>query len=842
MEKGCQNKTAIRKWLEKNNKKLLIILNIINVLLVVNIGILLAVSNNIIEPEENQYLELRAVEIKEVNGKNKQLIMELWANNIDLKGFDVYFAYDSQKLEPSIIQTNEITANESEYFEFTEEFKDALELYAIPTKKGEIRGVVTFAPPVEEKGHIVEREGVGKVIDTKGGVLLGKMSFQMKTPEFDISWFHLVEDKLGSLKTGVKTSSDGTKYYQSATTFRFTDIKIAPDGVKEITIGKTPQTEYKYGEKLNVEEGSIIVTKNNGEKEEIKITPDMVEGLNPNKLGEQTITITYEGKKTTYTVQVKDYIKDIEIQKPEKLIYNIGEQMDLTGGTVRKIMASGAKRDPIDMADASVKIEGFETDTKGAKLIKVTYEGITKGFGITVVEKVEGIDLKQLPTKTEYLYGEELDISGGKLEVTNEEGEKELLEITKEMVTGYDPKKLGYQTLTIKYEKLEVEYIVHVKDYMKSLKVEAPKKLEYEYGEELDLTGGTVTVIMASGKIDETTDLISSMISEYNKEKIGKQTVKVEYKGLKGSFNVTVVDRVKGISMYKEPNKTQYKYGESLDITGATIRVIKSSGTTIIPVTKDMISGYNPKVCGTQVITVTYGGFSAEFVVNVEKDEEKPDTNTTGGNTIGGNTTGGNTTGENTTGENITGENITVGNTTGGNTAGGNTTGENTTVGNTTGGNIAGGNTIDGTNSEGKPSGEDTQKPTQTLGEQEEKSEVNTKLVFATLLGISGIVLLIIVIIRKNNIKIYVAEDIKYELIAKDRITKNNSDINVDKYLEEIKLNINEDEQTNKIKVKIELSKSISKKLDEKEVQVTLRNQTSEHKITYNEKSFKIYL
>ena len=86
------------------------------------------------------------------------------------------------------------------------------------------------------------------------------------------------------------------------------------------------------------------------------------------------------------------------------------------------------------------------------------------------------------------------------------------------------------------------------------------------------------------------------------------------------------------------------------------------------------------------------------------------------------------------------------------------------------------------------------------------------------------------------------AEDIKYELIAKDRITKNNSDINVDKYLEEIKLNINEDEQTNKIKVKIELSKSISKKLDEKEVQVTLRNQTSEHKITYNEKSFKIYL
>ena len=38
-----------------------------------------------ITPEENQYLELRAVEIKEVSGQNKQVIMELWGNNVDFK-------------------------------------------------------------------------------------------------------------------------------------------------------------------------------------------------------------------------------------------------------------------------------------------------------------------------------------------------------------------------------------------------------------------------------------------------------------------------------------------------------------------------------------------------------------------------------------------------------------------------------------------------------------------------------------------------------------------------------------------------------------------------------------
>lgn len=36
-------------------------------------------------PDESQYLELKAVEIKDVEGQNKQVIMELWANNLIFK-------------------------------------------------------------------------------------------------------------------------------------------------------------------------------------------------------------------------------------------------------------------------------------------------------------------------------------------------------------------------------------------------------------------------------------------------------------------------------------------------------------------------------------------------------------------------------------------------------------------------------------------------------------------------------------------------------------------------------------------------------------------------------------
>lgn len=42
-------------------------------------------DDSILEPSQDQYLELRAVSIKDIAGQNKQVIMELWGNNIDFK-------------------------------------------------------------------------------------------------------------------------------------------------------------------------------------------------------------------------------------------------------------------------------------------------------------------------------------------------------------------------------------------------------------------------------------------------------------------------------------------------------------------------------------------------------------------------------------------------------------------------------------------------------------------------------------------------------------------------------------------------------------------------------------
>ena len=78
--------------------------------------------------------------------------------------------------------------------------------------------------------------------------------------------------------------------------------------------------------------------------------------------------------------------------------------MDLTGGKVTPVMASGIASPAIPMTNTDVTITGFDTTTVGAKIVKVSYKGISKTFGITVEDGYSEMKIKTLPTKTEYKY------------------------------------------------------------------------------------------------------------------------------------------------------------------------------------------------------------------------------------------------------------------------------------------------------------------------------------------------------------------------------------------------------------------------------------------------------
>ena len=103
-----------------------------------------------VTPTENQYLELRATTINTMDNQDKQIIFELWGHDIEFKGFDVRFTYDTSQYTPSNIETNAETEDETEFFKFENEFTDSLELFTIPYdgQEGGMRAIISFNPPV----------------------------------------------------------------------------------------------------------------------------------------------------------------------------------------------------------------------------------------------------------------------------------------------------------------------------------------------------------------------------------------------------------------------------------------------------------------------------------------------------------------------------------------------------------------------------------------------------------------------------------------------------------------------------------------------------------------------
>ena len=80
-----------------------------------------------------------------------------------------------------------------------------------------------------------------------------------------------------------------------------------------------------------------------------------------------------------------------------------------------------------------------------------------------------------------------------------------------------------------------------------------------------------------------------------------------------------------GVSVSSTGHKTVYTKGEALDVTGLTLAARYSDGSTqTVPVTADMVSGYDPNKTGTQTLTVRYGGLSAVYTVEVKAGETPP--------------------------------------------------------------------------------------------------------------------------------------------------------------------------------------------------------------------------
>ena len=621
-------------------------------------------------------------------------------------------------------------------------------------------------------------------------------------------------------------------------------VVTVKDTISEISLNdKDFKKIYKYGDNLDLSNLSINVKYNSGKTENIPVTTGMISGYNPQKLGDQELTITYNEKSLKTSVTIKDYIKDIKLTPPTKNEYKINESLSLAGGSITEVMASGVNGNTISLTKNMVS--GFDSTTPGIKKITVTYEGFSKIFEVAVINNVNHIEVIP-PTKTNYKYGEDLNLAGSSIKVVMEDGTIRNEKITKDMITGYEKTTPGQQMITVTYKDDKQNtytgyFSVTVgEDYIKEMKFVSPTKKQYIIGDTLDLTGGSITEVYASGKLGNKYNLTKDIVSGFDSTTPGTKTITVTFKDNTYKYTVNVEDRLLGVSIKDLPNKTTYKKGEILDLTGATLNVTKDSGVTVVKITKDMVSGYDSNKEGYQVITVNYGGFDNKFGVYVEKDAtpSTPDSdNNQTDNKPGNNQT------DNKTDDNQKNNNQGNNQSNSKNNAKRNTSNTIMYVPSNTEDKVEESNQNTQDNilkdeDKKQDSNQEKSKEPEAIGitnnNQNSPTDVMENLknilnLFAIILALAGISLIIIVLIkRRKNVKIYLEEDGQKVLIGKEKVTKDDRVLDLNKYYKKY----NEDEY------KVVLSKSISKKLDQKTVNIIIHDKDENFKVDYNNEEY----
>jgi hypothetical protein len=131
-------------------------------------------------------------------------------------------------------------------------------------------------------------------------------------------------------------------------------------------------------------------------------------GYSSDRLGRQTITVSYMGKTASFEVSVVAMTAIRVAAAPTKVDYLQGEALDLAGLRVVGVW-EGIPEEQLSVA--ANEVTGFNGDNAGVQRLTVTKSGITTTFNVEVWG-LTGIVLDAPPDKTTYTVGEQLNLAG----------------------------------------------------------------------------------------------------------------------------------------------------------------------------------------------------------------------------------------------------------------------------------------------------------------------------------------------------------------------------------------------------------------------------------------------
>ena len=249
------------------------------------------------------------------------------------------------------------------------------------------------------------------------------------------------------------------------------------------TLDTTGITVYaNYSRTLEPEKGPDVEPV----KSEIKGRREITEGFTCtptvlNTAGTQEITVDYYGRTATFNVMVNRVLTSVTIKtNPDKLIYTMGDTLDLTGLVLTASYNDGYTED----IASGFTCTPTELNTVGTQEITVEYEGKTTTFNVTVNKIVTSVFVMANPNKTTYSAGDMLDTTGMKLLVVYHDGSTQTI-MEGFTCTPTDLTTVGTQEITAEYGGKTATFEVTVKE---AYSLKASPASEQTIGEPVVLT------------------------------------------------------------------------------------------------------------------------------------------------------------------------------------------------------------------------------------------------------------------------------------------------------------------------------------------------------------------
>lgn len=476
------------------------------------------------------------------------------------------------------------------------------------------------------------------------------MYFALRYGIIFLYYYYSYRDKCGLRRMDMKFKSRKTFLIAIlilACCLIFASCADGDSPVQSIAVTSMPVTEYYRGDFFNLNNAVITVYYENGKVETVPVDASMISDFDSQQIGEQILTIKYEGQTAYIKVTVSNApIYSLEVvDDAYKKTYVQGQTLDVKNMNL-KIVYTNNFSEIIPITEDMVG--NFDTSFSGERELVIFYGDKSATCLINVVAPSISQIGVEAPDKLDYIVGQTLDFTGSRLFVSYNNNTQRYLEAS-EFTASEDFKLLidGEETDTFTRAGtiyVTFSYFGHTTDFLVTVQDVKATKLEIvslpadqpRGSEAVDLSAGLLRVTYNNGEVkDFAMDDVAVSVNwrEFDLGVNGSYDVDFTCEGLTISTVIRVVEPVEKEMFVDVGENVYYQDGPAIDVTEWTYKILLTNGryrqfadgADYAYLSEDMLEGeydLSTEEAGVRTFRFVYESADRNIVLHVEVEIE----------------------------------------------------------------------------------------------------------------------------------------------------------------------------------------------------------------------------